>query len=298
MEPLMTSLPFVDSLLAMRPGQVLEMCGPSGSGKTELLTQAAASCILPKAYGGAAANALFMDLDGCFDALRLIHVLDARVRAGSRTDGAGGPLEDAPTTAVVLEESLARFHLVRCHDSFQFLAALRVARSGALGDGAGNFRLLLLDSVGAFYWLDRSLRGGAEVMDDRERVERGIAVPYSLGAVHRAVARELTELLQTQRASAIAAKATLSDSPGGGWDRDIRGAGEWSSGSGGGDPWAFREHLPKAWQDLVTHRLLLQLSPQSQRGGGGEVVRLGKWHLPEVPLVHRFAIRDGGIAVC
>ena len=135
-------------------------------------------------------------------------------------------------------------------------------------------------------------------MDDRERVERGVAVPYSLGAVHRAVARELAELLQNQRASAIAAKATLSGSPGGGWDREVRGAGEWGSGSGGGDPWAFREHLPKAWQDLVTHRLLLQLSPQSQRGEGGEVVRLGKWHLPDAPQVHRFAIRDGGIAVC
>lgn len=37
-EPLRTSLPFIDSA-AIRPGNVVEICGASGSGKTEILTQ-------------------------------------------------------------------------------------------------------------------------------------------------------------------------------------------------------------------------------------------------------------------
>lgn len=283
MEPLATSLPFVDSALAMRPGHVLELCGPSGTGKTELLTQAAATCVLPKRHGGAAAPALFVDLDGCFDALRLVQVLDARVRGGQ--GGLGTP-SGGESAAGVLEEALGRFYLVQCHDSLEFLAVLRAARAGSLAPE--NFRLILLDGVGAFYWLDRSLRGAPEALDEREREERGVAVPYSLGAVHRSVARELSALLQRHRASAIATKATLSDGSTG-RERDNRGE------RGPGDLWAFREHLPKAWQDLVTHRLLLQ---RSQRvGGDGEVVRLGKWQQPEAPQVHRFSIGAGGISV-
>jgi len=280
-EPLTTSLPFVDSAVAMRPGHVLELCGPSGAGKTELLTQAAATCVLPKRHGGAAAPALFVDLDGCFDALRLVQVLDARVQGGQ--GGIGSPSGEV-SSAEVLEEALGRFYLVQCHDSLEFLAALRAARAGSLAPE--NFRLILLDGVGAFYWLDRSLRGAPEALDECEREERGVAVPYSLGAVHRGVARELSGLLQHHRASAIAAKAALSD---GGTGRDSRGE------RVSGDLWAFREHLPKAWQDLVTHRLLLQ---RSQRmGGEGEVVRLGKWQQPEAPQVHRFSFRDGGVSV-
>ncbi len=135
MEPLTTSLPFVDSAVAMRPGHVLELCGPSGAGKTELLTQAAATCVLPKRHGGAAAPALFVDLDGCFDALRLVQVLDARVQGGQ--GGIGSPSGEV-SSAEVLEEALGRFYLVQCHDSLEFLAALRAARAGSLAPE--NFR--------------------------------------------------------------------------------------------------------------------------------------------------------------
>eukprot|EP00803_Ostreobium_quekettii_P009461 evm.model.scf_5.19 EVM.evm.TU.scf_5.19 scf_5:236710-238649(+) len=83
-DPFFSGVPFVDRHVPLRPGSAVEIAGPPGSGKTELLLQMAVSCILPKtfngiSFGGQEGVAVFMDLDGRFDAMRLVQVLDRRL---------------------------------------------------------------------------------------------------------------------------------------------------------------------------------------------------------------------------
>ena len=180
-----------------------------------------------------------------------------------------------------------RFQTLRCHCSLDFLKALavcervfaereRAARenesltpdptppddvsTGGRGGGAegvrppgGCRRLLLVDNVAAFYWLDRA-----------SRAEQG--APLSLRAVHHASAARLMELSRRCRAPIIVTKATTSSESSGG-DR-ARQPGQLDAGFTRGirrgvvPPERAREHrdfLPQQWTSAVTQRLVLDV---------------------------------------
>eukprot|EP00884_Botryococcus_braunii_P020909 jgi/Botrbrau1/7501/Bobra.0095s0037.1 len=158
--PLRTGVFFAPTL---RAGYILELAGPSGSAKTEILIQAAANQILPDTWegcclGGHAENVVYIDLDAKLDPLRLLQVLHSRVdievsqRALSISE---------ETVNHFCESSLARFHLISCDSSTDFLAALSglPALLARLKE-QGGVSLLLIDNIAAFYWLDRAVREG------------------------------------------------------------------------------------------------------------------------------------------
>ena len=272
-DPVLTGIPFVDAHGAMRAGQLVEVCGVGGSGKTEILMQAAVNCALPRErdgvrFGGCESSVLLLDLDGKFDTLRLLKILTARVEAAlARETREHRAADDALVrlSDAVYRESVGRFQMVRCHNSLDFLKALAVVdkiferrealaatRAAAPEDArvprdaeketmkstaAPPRRLLLVDNVAAFYWLDRASR-------------RDHDAPLSLHNVHHASALALMEISRRCRAPVVATKAVAATKATSASDRlaDDRAA----------DDRAHKDFLPPKWTSAVTQRLVLE----------------------------------------
>ncbi|KAI3439111.1 hypothetical protein D9Q98_001520 [Chlorella vulgaris] len=312
-EPLRTGLPLIDRFLAFRGGQVLEIASAAGCGRTTALLQVAATCIMPQDaagvhYGGKGGHVVCVDLDAKQDPVRLMEMLGSRIYAAQQAAGVG-----SPNALPLVLESLARFHLVRCHSSFELLAALRVLLQGqalqALAASEAGLACLLLDNVAAHYYLDRAGRGAPAAgtaaaaaggaFGGGDLMHQG--APLGLYRVHAAVAAVLRGIQQRYRLPIIATKHLLL--PGG------KEAGKEQDG------WAQREVMMKPWQDLVTHRLILR-SPSDGGGDGAAAaaaaaarartgsgaaaaaVHMAKWETPEDPAVIRFTIGDEGIRLC
>ena len=256
------------------------------------------------------------------------------------------PRSDADRSALrdrVYVECMGRFQTLRCHCSLDFLKALavcervfaereRAAREnesltpdptppedapagGRVGGAEGGVRpggcrrLLLIDNVAAFYWLDRA-----------SRAEHG--APLSLRAVHHASAARLMEISRRCRAPIIVTKATTSSESSGG-DR-ARQPGQFDAGFNRGmqrgvvPPERAREHrdfLPQQWTSAVTQRLVLDVErtdPGSAPGGGGDrrrrvggggfegaggygVAFAARWELPRGRPGARYVVGDRGI---
>ncbi|PRW59359.1 DNA repair XRCC2-like protein isoform X1 isoform A [Chlorella sorokiniana] len=308
-QPLRTGLPLIDRFTTLRGGQVLEIASAAGCGRTTALLQIAASCILPGPfqgidYGGQAAHVLFFDLDGKMDTAKLLELLDARI--SQRQTAAGVPPEQQDEQPP-MQDSLARFHLVRCHSSYELLASLHTLRPtlDALAAAPGGLACLLIDNVAAFHYLDKAARGapagggggGAFGGDGAPEDITREGAPLTLYRVHAAIAAELRAIQRRFRVPVIASKHVLF--PGG---REAAGQAQ--------DPWAHRDSMMKPWQELVTHRLMLRAEPGSSGGGGGRgaahaavagqgspPVCLAKWVLPDDAVVMRFGLEPGGISL-
>ncbi|CAK9219763.1 unnamed protein product [Sphagnum troendelagicum] len=257
--------------VALQARDVVEVAGPSGSAKSELLLQAAVTCLLPeRLYGGWEGGVLWYDLDGHFDILRLVCLLQARIHQGKALS-LGGLIEDGDN---IMNACLERFLLTRCYNSFDFIAALQTTRNQvkeAQRQGR-SMRLLIIDSIGAFYWLDRaaSLVAGASIESSRPSIQ----------AVTRAVVRELHQLSNMHGLLVLASKCSIFSPQSSDARKDTRRAGL-----------QHREYMPAEWQEFVTHRLLLQ-GPMS---GEAEVVFISEWQMPALSGVDRFTIENTGL---
>ena len=268
-DPVLTGIPFVDAHGAMRAGQLVEVCGVGGSGKTEILMQAAVNCALPREregvrFGGCESSVLLLDLDGKFDTLRLLKILTARVEAALARETARREASDRQTSALarlsdaVYRESVGRFQMVRCHNSLDFLKALAVVDKifeqrearGARADSSPDAtaapprRLLLVDNVAAFYWLDRASR-------------REHDAPLSLHNVHHVSARALMEISRRCRAPVVATKAVAATKATSASDRFAEKP-EPSDASTARETTAHKDFLPPKWTSAVTQRLVLE----------------------------------------
>ncbi|BBN08822.1 DNA-repair protein XRCC2 [Marchantia polymorpha subsp. ruderalis] len=295
-------------------GHVLEMAGQSGSGKSEIMLQAVVSCILPKEWqglklGGSEKPAVFIDLDCHFDMPRLVKLLHHRVREAQAYKDLSEKAAPAWSLAMgvdsvdeLLSTSLKRFYLKRCFNSFEFLVALKTIRpllKQLEMEHGSSAQLLLIDSIGAFYWLDRAVRS---VPTDAGRKA------LSLHTVSEAVVRELGQLVRTYPSLLImATKTIIHHEPGkeysaqmGSSNQNIDRNQAEGNFSGTGSAVNFhrkqgnfhREYMPAAWQGFVTHRLLLQ---GPYRSGSNDVYFTAKWDIPPSNFVDRFVIQNEGI---
>uniref|UniRef100_A0A2K6M5A2 X-ray repair cross complementing 2 n=1 Tax=Rhinopithecus bieti TaxID=61621 RepID=A0A2K6M5A2_RHIBE len=126
-------------------GDVLEFHGSEGTGKTEMLYHLTARCILPKSEGGLEVEVLFIDTDYHFDMLRLVTILEHRLSQSSEE---------------IIKYCLGRFFLVYCSSSTHLLLTLYSLES--MFCSHPSLCLLILDSLSAFYWIDR-VNGGESV---------------------------------------------------------------------------------------------------------------------------------------
>ena len=152
-------------------------------------------------------------------------------------------------------------------------------------------RLLLVDNVAAFYWLDRA-----------SRREQG--APLSLHAVHHASAAKLQELSRRCRAPIIVTKAT----GGAGAASDSAATATAASAGPVGPAAGHRDFLPRRWTSAVTQRLVLDVERVAPDGGqpraregfegaGGYAARfVARWEMPRGRPGMRYEVHgDDGI---
>ncbi|XP_012589324.1 PREDICTED: DNA repair protein XRCC2 [Condylura cristata] len=198
-------------------GDILEFHGPEGTGKTEMLYHVAARCILPRADGGLEADVLFIDTDCRFDLLRLVAILERRLSGGS---------EEAVTRC------LARLLVAQCHSSAQVLLTLHSL--GAVLCSRPALCLLAVDSLSAFYWLDRA-SGGESPRAQEATLAQCAQVLQRLVREHRLLLLATTQSVMRRAPASARAPGAAAD---------------------------YRPYLCRAWQDAVRRRLFF-----SKQGG-------------------------------
>ncbi|XP_039646763.1 DNA repair protein XRCC2 isoform X2 [Perca fluviatilis] len=190
-------------------GEVVELYGTEGTGKTELLYHLLCRCVLPVATGGLEVDVVFVDTDYSLDMLRLVSILDSRLNADE----------------AALRLCLSRLLVVHCSSSSQLLLTLHFLETSL--SSRPSLSLLLIDSISAFYWLDRC-EGGASVAKQEEKLSKCAVL--------------LGRLLRDYRITVFATCHAMRRS--------------WSGPSSSSSSDYDRPYLCRPWQRLVTHRLL------------------------------------------
>uniref|UniRef100_A0A3B3CWK5 RecA family profile 1 domain-containing protein n=1 Tax=Oryzias melastigma TaxID=30732 RepID=A0A3B3CWK5_ORYME len=193
-------------------GEVVELYGAEGTGKTELLYHLLCRCVLPEAAGGLEVDVLFVDTDYSLDMLRL----------------------------VTLRSSLSRLLVVHCSSSSQLLLTLHYLETTL--NSRPSLALLLIDSISAFYWLDRC-EGGASISRQEEKLSK--------------CAELLGRLLRDYKFTIFATCHTIRRSSSG------------SAASCSSTLEADRPYLCRPWQRLVTHRVLCSRQEAENHTAGG-----------------------------
>lgn len=155
--PITTGLKIFDTDLpgGLKYGDVVELYGQANVGKTEFLYQLVASCVLPRKWksfdiGGNDSGVVYFDNDYHFCMTRLVSILEFKIRSCIPPNSppiSTGELQD------VLLEAMKNLHIFRCRDSLQFLASIQSLH--VLLDHNPNIKLLLVDSISCFYWLNK-----------------------------------------------------------------------------------------------------------------------------------------------
>ncbi|XP_068661825.1 DNA repair protein XRCC2 homolog [Aristolochia californica] len=301
----------------LRAGNVVEIVGPSPSAKTEVLIQAAISSILPKEwggvhYGGLERLVIYIDLDCRFDIRRLSRSLKHRISqvqgipfhiSLKATPGntfsfylAKSSGESTFLNEGFLQACMRRFLYIRCYNSYELLAVLKTMQTRLQKETEINgvcAHFLMIDSIGAFYWVDRASK--SLPLDGNSRKA------LSLQNVVETVVHELHQLVQAQPMLVLATKATIMGmgAPTGDMKRTPR---KWIQQDSSDSKLSnrrlgqcvYREYMPSVWQLFVTHRIFLMMSDSESEGFP---VYVSQWLLPSLQVSDKFMVTDAGIFI-
>ena len=151
------SILFGDLPSSIQAQDVIELYGKEGCGKTQVLIHLIANCILPRTWEGVMLNGrgvgvVFVDTDYHFSMIRLVEVLEHRITSCTSRQGLH-VTQTAREIKVLIKNCLSRMIVARCNCSVELLATVE-----SLGDVFSNkpeICVLLIDSISAFYWLDK-----------------------------------------------------------------------------------------------------------------------------------------------
>uniref|UniRef100_UPI00398EB979 DNA repair protein XRCC2 n=1 Tax=Pristiophorus japonicus TaxID=55135 RepID=UPI00398EB979 len=240
-------------------GDTVEFHGPEGAGKTEMLYHLMASCILPESTGGLQVEVVFIDTDYHFDMLRLVTILEHRL---------------AQSTEETVKQCLAHLFLVHCSSSTQLLLLLHSLEGMVCSHPA--LCLLIVDSMSAFYWIDR-LNGGESFSQQEANLCRCVEC--------------LEKLLSEYRLVLLATTQALMRGPGPGTARPDGAAVAWQPP--GAAVAEYKPYLCKSWQKLVKHRFIFSKNTTRDNKQEFAIVSLH----PRSSIASRcsFIITDGGV---
>ncbi|KAM7389983.1 hypothetical protein PAMA_008251 [Pampus argenteus] len=179
-------------------------------------------CVLPVVAGGLEVDVVFVDTDYSLDMLRLVSILDSRLNAALSTSS-----HYMASDETTLHLCLARLLVIHCSSSSQLLLTLHFLETSL--SSRPSLALLLIDSISAFFWLDRC-KGGASIAKQEEKLSK--------------CAELLGRLLRDYRITVFATCHAIR--------RSYSGPTSSSSSLLESD----RLYLCRPWQSLVTHRLL------------------------------------------
>ncbi|XP_034986005.1 DNA repair protein XRCC2 [Zootoca vivipara] len=234
-------------------GDIVEFHGPEGTGKTEMLYHLIARCILPKSGGGLDVGVLFIDTDFHFDLLRLVTILEHRLPQG---------------TEEMIKQCLGRFFLVNCSSSPQLLLTLFSLEN--MFCSHPSLCLLIIDSISAFYWIDR-VNGGENLSQQEANLKRCAQFLEKLVREHHLVLFATTQtIMQKSLNTSESSGKHHSDA-----DMD------------------YRPYLCQSWQRLITHRIFFSKQCHSGSTKGFSITAC---HLRNNSVVKRpFSITECGI---
>ncbi|XP_022863713.1 DNA repair protein XRCC2 homolog isoform X3 [Olea europaea var. sylvestris] len=272
--------------LPFRVGNVVEIVGPSPSAKTLILIQVNKSKEWNGVeYGGLGRAVMFVDLDCRFDVLRFSQLLKRRL-IGSRANVLGNEHDDFHELLTVC---MRRFLYIRCYNSLEFLVILKTMHCRLQKEKetqAGGVYLLMIDSIGAFYWMDRALLSSSGSNNRKS---------LSLQCVVETMVQEIQRLLLVHPMLVLASKsASFGDKQS--TTEVIRNPGKGSSVMAmdfrsGPQNLLHREYMPSVWQSFVTHRIQVRPSDYSCKYQNNATY-LTEWLLPSLKFSDKFIIND------
>ncbi|WMV07149.1 hypothetical protein MTR67_000534 [Solanum verrucosum] len=188
--------------------------------------------------------------------------------------------------------SMRRFLYIRCYDSFEYLATLKTLhfqlQKEKEAHGSGVY-LLMIDSIGAFYWMDRASPSIPPGSNNRRSL--------SLQSVSDIAVQEIQKILVVHPMLVLTTKAaSLQDKF---TSREvIRSTGQLSIESNldsrtirsSTNAQLYREYMPSVWQSFVSHRILVRPSDDSKYPK--QPTYLSEWLLPSLKLSDKFTSND------
>lgn len=212
-----------------------------------------ARCILPKSGGGLEVGVLFIDTDYHFDMLRLVTILEHRLSQG---------------TEEMIKRCLGRFFHLNCNSSTHLLLTLFSLEN--IFCSHPSLCLLMIDSISAFYWIDR-VNGGVNITLQEANLKKCAQVLDKLVREHHLVLFATTQTIM-QKSSNSAENSGKHQSA---TEMD------------------YRPYLCKSWQQLVTHRIFFS---RQCHAGSTKGFSLTSCHVRKNSVIKRsFSITDGGI---
>lgn len=136
---------------------MIEIVGDSGVGKSELLLHLVIKCITPAKWrnyeiGGYGVGVIYIDNDLHFHILRLVALLDSKLRRILTSENVSPSEED---THQFITSCLNLLKICHCRSSLQMILTLQSVHS--LMNFKYNCFILIIDSLSAFYWQDRMM---------------------------------------------------------------------------------------------------------------------------------------------
>lgn len=186
------------------PGDAIELYGEEGCGKTELLVHFCIQCILPNHWksfdiSGKEAKVVFIDTDYKFPLWRVVNILENTLRSvyGNQKQKTSQTADEQSSFNTneaneFVKSCLERLFLIRCPSSHNLSKTLGSVES--LLHENPDICLLVVDSMSAFYWTDRTIGG-----DTRSQQEFN----------QREIIRKLKILQQTYHIVVIATKSAI-----------------------------------------------------------------------------------------
>ncbi|XP_072534787.1 DNA repair protein XRCC2 [Salminus brasiliensis] len=225
-------------------GDVVEFHGVEGSGKTEMLYHLMTHCVLPKDRGGLEVEVVFVDTDYHFDMLRLVSVLEARLTRPANENADSSERE----TEEVVRSCLRRLSVVHCSSSVQLLLTLHYLEGVICSRPA--LCLLVIDSISAFYWVDRS-SGGESLARQEANLRKCTELLNKLRRDYGIVVFATTHAIMRNYSSAAGSTAHGSSEPSGSTP-------SWKNVTDFDKP-----YLCRTWQRILTHRIVFSKAEQS-----------------------------------
>ncbi|XP_056594528.1 DNA repair protein XRCC2 [Triplophysa dalaica] len=226
-------------------GDIVEFYGMEGTGKTETLYHLITRCIMPVQSGGLEVGVIIIDTDHHFDMLRLVSILEGHLaRHSKESDGS----ETEPEEGVC--SCLRRLSVVHCSSSAQLLLTLHYLENSI--SIQPSLDLLIIDSISAFFWVDR--HSGGESIACQEANMRKCAefldkLRKNYGIVIFATTHAIMRNYNTTSDSGLS---------------DVPGSSSWRWKSADSATDFNKPYLCRAWQRIVTHRVLFTKSQVSK----------------------------------
>ena len=229
---------------------IIEVYGSDGCGKSQLLLHLAASCILPSSWlgvplKGLSVSVMLIDTDYHFSIMRLACLLESRVmhmfdelkslecmpeeKVDVEQFTQWRPTMPVPTSTMMdafIKTCLQRLYVVHCSGSEELLATLCSLES--ILSVKPEFSLLLIDSISAFYWIDKPVG--------------------QLGHRNHSIQQRVVDVLEHLRSMyPLTVMVTK---------QEFYGCAAEQSDTSGTQLFSHQEYMCRAWQRLVTCRII------------------------------------------